>query len=70
MILNEISNLTAEPSCNYVNLLDEEQYVTGKQIKNSKWRINDNLHKPINLTPFCQLSKIQKSKTLQQIYFR
>ena len=28
---------------NYTNLLEEEQYITGAVIKNSKWNINDNL---------------------------
>lgn len=32
--------------------------------------LSGNLHKLINLTPFCQSTKIQNSKTLQQIYFR
>ena len=28
---------------NYIDLLDPKRYITGKIIKNTRWRINDNL---------------------------
>ncbi|SMC79493.1 Fic family protein [Pedobacter nyackensis] len=36
-------DLYLQPNGNYVDLLDEVDYVTGKTVKNSRWRINDNL---------------------------
>ncbi|QEC44812.1 Fic family protein [Pseudobacter ginsenosidimutans] len=30
-------------NANYIDLLDEEKYITGTMVKNSKWRINNNL---------------------------
>lgn len=36
-------SLDFEPSGNYVDLLDQEHYITGKTIKNSRWKINNNL---------------------------
>lgn len=31
------------PKANYINLLDEKRYITGRIIKNPRWLINDNL---------------------------
>ncbi len=28
---------------NYIDLLDPERYITGKVVKNARWRMNDNL---------------------------
>jgi hypothetical protein len=47
---------------NYIDLLDENRYVTGKIIKNSKWRINDNL--PGN-AEFCPV--IRKTSRLKEL---
>ncbi|WP_443944301.1 Fic family protein [Pedobacter sp. AW1-32] len=55
-------DLTTEPSGNYVNLLDEEQYVTGKQIKNSRWRINDNL---LGGRKFCPI--VRRTKAIEDV---
>jgi hypothetical protein len=42
--------LDVEPGGNYVDLLDKESYITGNIIKNSRWRINDNL---LGVPGFC-----------------
>ncbi|TRX36820.1 hypothetical protein FNW52_06160 [Flavobacterium sp. ZT3R18] len=37
---------------NYVDLLDEKKYIVGKTVKNSKWKINDNL---LGTPDFCPI---------------
>ena len=39
----KVLELGFEPGGNYIDLLDEENYITGNTIRNSRWRINDNL---------------------------
>lgn len=46
----KVLDLGFEPSGNYVDLLDPGKYVTGKTIKNTRWRINDNL---LGVPAFC-----------------
>ena len=47
---------------NYVNLLDNEKYITGKIVRNIKWRINDNL---IGNSSYCPI--IRKTKELNTL---
>jgi hypothetical protein len=47
-------------SGNYIDLLDTERYLTGKIIKNVRWRINDNL---LGVPAFCPI--IRKTQALK-----
>jgi len=51
-----------QPKANYVNLLEEEKYVTGKVIKNQRWLINDNL---LGTQEFCPI--IRKTPAMQNM---
>lgn len=46
-------------TANYTNLLEEEEYITGSVIKNSKWKINNNL---LGNQEFCPI--IRKTNAL------
>jgi fido (protein-threonine AMPylation protein) len=48
---------------NYINLLDEEKYVTGKEIKEQRWLINDNLLGPPSFCPI-----IRKTQGMQNVF--
>jgi hypothetical protein len=54
--------LRVEPSGNYVDLLDEAHYVTGKRVKNSRWRINDNL---LGGAKFCPI--VRRTQALEDV---
>lgn len=47
---------------NYRDLLDEKHYITGKTVKNTRWRINDNL---LGTAAFCPV--IRKKKELEEL---
>jgi hypothetical protein len=47
---------------NYVDLLEPEKYITGKIIKNTRWRINDNL---LGTRDFCPM--IRRTKLLTEL---
>ena len=47
---------------NYIDLLDPERYVTGMQIRNSRWRINDNL---IGVSEYCPI--VRKTQALKEL---
>ncbi len=47
---------------NYIDLLDEKKYITGNRIKNTKWRINDNLLGDNNFCPV-----VRRTKALQTL---
>jgi len=49
-------------SGNYINLLDEEKYITTKGIKNTWWRVNNNL---MGTSSFCPI--IRRAKTLDAL---
>lgn len=49
-------------TANYVNLLEEEKYITGSVLKNSKWKINDNL---LGDQEFCPI--VRKTNTLDKL---
>ncbi|WP_348824538.1 Fic family protein [Flavobacterium aestuarii] len=52
-------------SGNYVDLLDEKKYIVGKTVKNSKWKINDNL---LGTPDFCPIvRKTTEIETFQSI---
>lgn len=53
-LTNKEIKLSAPVSGNYADLLEEDRYVTGKAIKNSRWRINDNL---LGTREFCPIVK-------------
>lgn len=42
-LIGKTLNLHFEPIGNYVDLLDEEHYITGNRIRDSRWRINNNM---------------------------
>lgn len=50
-------NLDFEPAGNYIDLLDQEHYMTGNTIKNSRWRINDNLLGSIHFCPMVRRTR-------------
>jgi hypothetical protein len=47
---------------NYIDLLDPERYITGKIIKNTRWRINDNL---LGVSEFCPV--VRKTQSLKEL---
>lgn len=53
-------NLNFEPSGNYLDLLDQEYYVTGKTIRNGRWKINDNLLGPPHFCPIVRCTPALK----------
>ena len=46
-------------TANYINLLDEERYITGTIVRNTKWKINNNL---LGSRKFCPI--VRRTKTL------
>ena len=61
-LTNNKLNITHEISGNYTDLLDTERYLTGKIIKNARWRINDNL---LGVPEFCPI--IRKTQALKSL---
>jgi hypothetical protein len=55
-------NLLKPVSGNYVDLLDNRKYITGKTIKNTRWRINDNL---LGTAMYCPV--VRKTKKLEEL---
>jgi Fic/DOC family len=55
-------NLSPLTSGNYADLLDEEKYITGKPIKNTRWRINNNL---LGNKDYCPV--VRKTKELKEL---
>lgn len=49
-------------SGNYIDLLEDEKYVTGNIIKNTRWRINDNL---LGMASFCPV--VRKTNKLKEL---
>lgn len=54
--------LEKKVSGNYIDLLDPEQYVTGNTVKDSRWRVNNNL---LGSPSFCPI--IRRTKTLSAL---
>jgi len=46
---------------NYVDFLDESMYITGNKIKNSRWRVNDNL---LGTAAFCPI--VRKTQAISE----
>lgn len=55
-------DLQRQISGNYIHLLEPEKYITGNSIKNTRWRINDNL---LGTTTFCPI--IRKTNRLSNL---
>jgi len=55
-------NLKKEITGNYVDLLEEDRYITSKGIRNIRWRINDNL---LGTPDFCPM--VRKTKELDRL---
>lgn len=55
-------NLARPVSGNYVDLLEEDKYITARTIKNPRWRINNNL---LGTPEFCPI--VRKSKELTHL---
>jgi hypothetical protein len=49
-------------SGNYIDLLEDEKYITGNIIKNTRWRINDNL---LGIPSFCPI--VRKTNKLKEL---
>ncbi|MDY0027310.1 MAG: hypothetical protein RBS33_15070, partial [Lentimicrobium sp.] len=71
-------NMESDFSGNYVDLIDGKKYVTGSILKNSRWRINDNLlggpefcpvvRKNIDLSALLSIDFHAKLKELKEEY--
>jgi Fic family protein len=59
---NRKLNIAHELSGNYIDLLDKERYLTGKIIKSTRWRVNDNL---LGVPEFCPI--IRKTQALKAL---
>ena len=60
-LLQKRLNLDFAASGNYVLMLDESKYLTGKTVNNEKWRIKNNL---LGASDFCPI--VVKTQTVQQ----
>jgi len=54
--------LGLELSGNYIDLLDAESYITGNTVRNSRWRINDNL---LGVPAFCPM--VRRSPAVEEM---
>lgn len=54
--------IDVEPGGSYSDLLDSDRYITGNSIRNSRWKINDNL---LGSPDFCPI--IRKTQALNKI---
>ena len=54
--------LTKIMTGNYVDLLEEQKYITGHTVKNARWRINNNL---LGTTSFCPM--VRRTKELEAL---
>jgi hypothetical protein len=61
-LTGRVINLPRSAGGNYINLIDEHRYITGRIVKNAKWRINDNLP---GTTAFCPV--IRKTVRLKEL---
>ncbi len=52
--------LTKPISGNYVDLLEDDRYITGKTLKAARWRINNNLLGTVNFCPVVRKTRILK----------
>lgn len=61
-LTNQVFDLDRNTGGNYIDLLDEDRYITGAAIKSTKWRINDNLPGTPQFCPV--IRKTSQLKTL------
>lgn len=61
-LTGQLIHISKPISGNYIDVLDPEKYITGKTIKNTRWRINDNL---LGTTSFCPI--IRKTNRLTNL---
>lgn len=54
--------VSTRPKSNYVNLLDEKRYITGRILKNQRWLVNDNL---LGSPAFCPI--VRRTTVLQNL---
>ena len=54
-------NFSLPASLRYIYLIDEEKYITGKPVKNQRWKVNDNL---LGTNQFCPV--IRKTPALNE----
>lgn len=50
-LTGEILPIEGRPNVNYIDLIDSERYFTGATVKNSRWRINNNLLGDVGFCP-------------------
>jgi hypothetical protein len=55
-------NLAKEITGNYVDVLEKDRYITSKGIRNTRWRINDNL---LGTPGFCPI--VRKTRELERL---
>lgn len=67
-LTDEVIELPKPAAGNYVNILEDEQYITGAVIKNSKWKINNNLLGTLRFCPV--IRKTTKLVTLLETDIR
>lgn len=62
LLTGKMLMLQREMGGNYIELLEPERYITGKVIKNTRWRLNDNL---LGTRDFCPI--IRRTKSLSEL---
>lgn len=62
LLTQEIVQINIEITGNYIDLLDNEKYITGDAIKNGKWKINNNL---LGNNDYCPL--VRRTKKLDEL---
>ncbi|HKO76666.1 MAG TPA: Fic family protein [Flavobacterium sp.] len=64
-LMDKSLNIDFDILGNYIDLLDVKKYITGKTVKNSKWKINDNL---LGTPDFCPIvRRTSEIETFQSI---
>ncbi len=61
-LIGQQINLSTEITGNYIDLLDQEKYITGLKIKSLKWKIDNNL---LGSKEYCPI--IRKTKELKEL---
>jgi hypothetical protein len=66
-LINKILVLNKTIRGNYFDLLEKSRYITGNVIKNTKWRINDNLPGTASFCPVIRNSRLLENLLSQDI---
>jgi Fic/DOC family len=61
-LTGKVLDLGFEPGGNYIDLLDEESYITGNTARNNRWRINDNL---LGVPAFCPM--VRRTQAMEEM---